>query len=521
MGRHRIKILTGFVRSIGIITIITVLSKLLGLLREVGIGSSFGVGLTTDAFYAALIIPALLFTSIGVAIQNLFMIEFSAVKEKSEDINEQSKLSSNISNILLVVAAIIFTISFIFTPIIVKVIAPGFTDPEKFNLTVKLTRILLPTMLIIPVYQIRASMLRVYNRFVTVSLIDLAFNIFQILYLLLFADKFGIYGLAYSILFAYIFQLAIIEIVALRMGFRHKAILNFNDQHWRTILRLFLPTFVSFGIIQVNAMVDKIIASNLGEGAISALNYGFMIRNVIYSILISTILLVVYPVLLKKKEQKNEKEYNKIGTKTLQAIFVLAMPLSLLLMVFSQPIIRIVFERSEFTSEATIMTSGVLFYYAIGITFFAIKELLVHVSYTYKNTKMPLLITLIGALLNIIFSIILKTYMGVNGIALGLAISEFITFVIIMFYTAKNKYLDFSDTYKQLFIAFLLNLIIAVAIYFTYSLIPTSSSKLIELIYLSVYSIIMFIIYILGLHLSKSTLLTDMILAIRGDNTDA
>lgn len=514
MKNHKFRFLSGLIKTVSAVTIVSITSKILGLLREMGIASYFGVGVKTDAFYVALIIPALLFTSIGTAIQNLFMIEFTAVKN-DQDKTKENRLASNVSNILLVVSSLVFIISFIFTPAIIKVIAPGFVDPEKFNLTVKLTRILLPTMIILPVYQIRASILRVNNKFVTVAIIDLGFNIFQILYLLLFADKFGIEGLVYSVLFAYLFQLIVIELVAYRIGFRNKVVLDFNDRHWKTILKLFFPTFVSFGIIQINATVDKIIASNLGDGAISALNYGFMIRNVLYTVIISTILLVIYPILLKHKNNNDVKSYNAVGKNTFHTLWAIALPITIILMLFSESIVRILFERGEFSTEATLLTSGVLFYYAIGIAFYALKEFLVHICFSQKNTKLPLVVTTIGAVLNIIFSVILKQWMGVNGIALGLAIAEIISVCVIIIYTQKLGYLNLFKAKKDTIIIFVINIIIGGLLFITLPHITLPSNKLMELVYLIIIGLSVLVIYVLALIVGRVSFIRDFIHTIR------
>jgi len=516
MSRHRKGIISGLLTTVSFLTIITVISKLLGLLREVGIASSFD-NITTDALYVALIIPALLFTSIGVALQNLFMIEFTAVKNESIDKENENRLSSNLANILLVFAVIIFIISFIFTPVIIKLIAPGFVNKEKFDLTVKLTRILLPTIVILPLYQIRSSMLRVYNRFVTVAFIDLGFNIFQIVYLFLFADRFGIVGLTYSILFAYVFQLLLIEFISFRMGFRIKAILNFNDKHIKIIFRLFVPTLISFLVIQLNTSIDKVIASSLGDGAISALNYGFMIRTVIYSVSISVILLIVYPVLLRHKNNNDMDNFNKVGTTTFKMLILLTLPFTLILMGFNKSIVRVIFERGEFTSSATLVTSKVLFFYAIGITFYAIKEFLVLVSYSYKNTKLPLFITIISAVLSVCFSLVLKIWFGVYGIALGLALSEFISAVILIIYIIKYNYLDLRKAIKDLFIVLLVNIIIGVILFIIKGYLYIPIKKIFEFLIVGAYGVVLLVVYLIVLRLLKVNVIQDFLVFVRGD----
>lgn len=288
-------ILTNVSKAVGILTIITIISKFLGLFREIGIAAAFGAGMETDAFYVAVLIPTLIFTSVGLALQNLFMIEFTKVKEQTNSLKDQSLLISKMVNILLVTAILLFVISFLFADALVKIIAPGFVDPDKVSLTVVLTRILLPVIIIIPIYNIKASVMKVYNRFGTIGMIDLIFNVAQLTYLLLFADRFGIHGLAYAILGAYLLQLIIVEILMYRLGFRHYFCFGFKDDAIKRIFGLFLPTLLAFAIIQVNAMVEKMIASTLPEGSISALNYALTVRNLVFNVFVLSVLTVIYP----------------------------------------------------------------------------------------------------------------------------------------------------------------------------------------------------------------------------------
>lgn len=496
-------------KTISVLTIITILSKLLGLLREIGIGSIFGVGMETDAFYLTLVIPSLLFVSIGVAIQNLFIIEFTKIKEKGNNLNEQSVVSSNMSNIMLLVSIFIFIISFTFAPTIIKVIAPGFKDPEKFDLSVKLLRILLPTILLIPVYQIKASILKVYDSFVTVSVIDLFFNIFQIVYLLLFSDKLGIIGLAYSVTLSYLFQLIIINIITYQIGIRFKPILNFKEKSFIVILRLFVPTFISFGVIQINSTVDKILASDLGDGAITALNYGFILRTVAFSIIVTTILTVVFPLLLKVKD--NKAKYNNIINSSFKFILAVTLPITILMIVFKTEIVSILFERGAFTSENTILTANVLFYYLIGMVFFSLKELFVYVSYTNEDSKTPLIVTTISALLNIGLSIIFKIYFGVYGIALGMSVAEIISFVIMIVLVRKKNYIKFSNEKHSNLIIILTGVIIGVLIMFTLNYINIGNTLLNNLVVISVTSILYLSIYYIILKLFKINFIKDFI----------
>lgn len=495
-------------KTISFITIIALISKVLGLLREVGIASIFGIGLETDAFYLTIGIPALLFVSIGVAIQNLFIIEFSKVK-KENDINKENYLTSNVSNILSVISIFIFIITFLFTPLIIEIIAPGFKEVEKFNLAVKLTRILLPTIVVIPLYQIKASVLKVYDKFVAVGIIDLSFNIFQIIYLIFFSKRFGIVGLTYAVTLSYLFQYLMITVITYIKGFRFKPVINFKDERFITIIRLFIPTFISFGIIQINETIDKMIASNLGDGAIGALNYGLMLRTVVFSIIVTSIITVVYPLLLKIKD--NKEEFNKTLNNNFKLIILLMIPVTILMILFNKEIVNIIFLRGEFTSEDSKVTSMVLLSYLIGMPFYSIKTLLVHASYTYSDSKLPLLVTVVNAILNIVFSLLLKRYIGVYGIALGLSIADVISVTLMIILMIKKGYLKLRNERLDIIKIILVNIIIALLAFGIMNSVKLNGSNLVLLLYISGISLIFILLYLIILKIFRVQFINEIV----------
>ncbi len=508
------KVVTSVSKIVSIITIISLVSKFLGMLREVGVASLFGVGTETDAFYVAVLIPTLIFTSVGVALQNLFMAEFTNFKEVNQDKFTQSIFISKMVNILLLIAFILFCLSFLFTSTVVKIVAPGFKDPDKFILTVNLTRILLPTLVIIPIYQIKASVLRVYDRFITVAIIDLIFNISQLIYIFVFAKQFGIEGLAVSILLAYGLQLLIVEIIMFHMGFKNKVIIDFKDRLINNVFRLFLPTMISFGIIQINALVDKIIASNLDDGSVSALNYGYMVRSLVYNIMTLSIITVIYPKLLSYLSKNDKKQFNEIAVKTIIFFTLILLPITLIMLIFDEPIIKLIFERGNFTHEDTLLTSKVLFYYAIGIAAFSIKEFFIRICYAYKNTRLPLYITISGTAFSILFSVILKEFIGVNGIALGLSLSEILSLLIFIYFIKKAKYISYENNIADLIKIIIVNItsIIIILIVKSFIYLPNSTFNLVLalVIYVSVY----FLIYLFLCYLLKIKMVNEILLSV-------
>lgn len=488
---------------ISVITLISLFSKFLGMLREVGIANKFGVGSLTDAFYVALVIPTLLFTSVGVAFQNLFMAEFSTYKEHYQNKKAQYHFINKMVSILLVTSFVLFLLSFLFTKGIVRVVAPGFTEVAKFNLTVTLTRIILPTMIIIPIYQIKASVLRIYDKYISVQLIDLFFNICQLIYLYVFAERFGIIGLTITILIAYLLQLVTVDIILFRKGYRYTFILDVKDKYLKNIFILFIPTLISFGVMQINELVNKIIASNLEDGSIAALNYGLMVRNLVYNIITLSLLTVIYPKMLGYKSKNDEETFNQLVVKTTIILTLILLPLSVLMLVFAEPIIRVIFERGKFTPADTLITSKVLFYYTFGILAFSLKDYFVRVAYAYKNTKLPLYITIIGSFLNIILSIILKRYLGVYGIALSLSLSELVSLVVFIIFIMKYRYLDFKQSIKDLIKILFINAGLGMLLILIKGILILPNKTILLIIYLLLYTFIFGLLYFVLLTIFK------------------
>ena len=274
---------------------------------------------------------------------------------------------------------------------------------------------------------------------------------------------------------------------------------------------------ISFGVIQINAIVDKIIASNLDDGSITALNYGFMIRNLIYGVIAASLITVIYPLIIKHIAQNNQKEYNLMISKTINFFILILLPLSLILMIFDNEVVKIIFERGLFTSSDTMLTSKVMFYYTIGMLAFSIKELLIRVSYANHNTKLPLGITIFGSLLNIVLSLILKEYMGVSGIALGLSIAEIMSLFLLIFYMYQSRVFNFRphllDTVKTMTITSVYGFIL----YLLYPYLWLPDGVILLVLSLGLYSGLYLLFVLLSAHLMKVKLINEFIQLIKGN----
>ncbi|MBQ2084381.1 MAG: polysaccharide biosynthesis C-terminal domain-containing protein, partial [Firmicutes bacterium] len=204
---------------------------------------------------------------------------------------------------------------------------------------------------------------------------------------------------------------------------------------------LALPIFIGGSVQQINTFVDRMLASTLPKGSVSALTYGNEIINAIVMLTVSILVTIIYP---KLNQAFAAGDRLSIGTMTERGINVLALlavPLSLGAMVYAQPVIQIVYQRGAFTAEDTAVTASAFFCYAIGLTFLAVNQLITKVFYSLHDTKTAVYCSVAAVVCNIVLNLILVRPMAHAGLALATSIAQAIN-ALLLYYTFKKKYPD-------------------------------------------------------------------------------
>lgn len=411
-------------------------SKFLGFLREVLIAAKFGSGMETDTFFIALSAAGLIGNFLRNAVNTTFIPVISEVECK-EGRKGKVEHTNNMINVILFVAIIIVIIAILNAPLIVKLLASGFKD-EQFDLAVKLTRIGLPMILFNGVIGVMTGYLQSEQRFTATAIIGFPFNFVYICYLLLLSSRFGINGLMITAVIAIFSQLLVQIPEAKISGFKYKFMLDFKDIYIRKVLYLSLPVFIGVAINDLNAIVDKTLASSLAAGSISSLNYANKLNALILGVFITAITTVIFPILSKKANNDNIPGVKKIMGYGVNLILLITTPATIGLIVLAKPIVEIAFQRGEFDSVATIMTSQALIFYSAGLVAMALRLLITRVYYSLQDTKTPMINGVISVGLNIVLNLILVQYMGHAGLAFATSIATTIA-TILMFYGLKKK----------------------------------------------------------------------------------
>ena len=418
-----------------VLMLIILTSKITGFFRDIVLAQTFGAGEITDAYLTALNIPVVLFDGISAALGTTFIPIYFKIKS-SKGQEEVNKFTSNILNIVIIISLIFVLLGVIFAPYIVKIFAVGFKG-DVFDLTVNYSKILIFSMVFIAINGLVSSYLVASGNGYISGAITIPFNIFVII-AIIFASVTESYVMVYGTLIAYIAQLLFQLPLLIKKGYKHRLTVNLRDENIRQILFLVIPVFIGSYINQINAVVNRTLASTLDSGSITALNYANKLNMFAVGVIAVAISTIMYPILSKLASEGNKKLFKINISKSINMIVIIMLPIMVVMTTFSTEIVKVLFEEGSFNSHDTYLTSTALFFYSIGILAYGLKELLAKSFYSLQDTKTPVRNATISVVINIVFSIILVNIMGIGGLALASSISATVTTMLLLISLRKK-----------------------------------------------------------------------------------
>lgn len=447
--------------------VVTMLSKVLGFGREIVLSYFYGTSAYSDVYIVSMNIPLVVFSSIGVALVTTFIPLYQeALNSKGEE--RALKFSNNVMSIVVILSIILGVLGFIFAEPLVKLFAVHYTG-EKLALAVKFVRIMIGGVVFIGLSNLMTSYLQIKGDFTIPGMIGFPNNIVIITSIILSAVTGNIYILAIGTLIGMLSQFLFQVPFAIKKGYKFKPTIDFKDEYLRKMLILVLPVLIGVAVNQVNAMVDRSLASGLGDGVITALNNANRLNGFVMGLFIATLGAVIYPTLSKLSSENNKEKFAESVANSVNCINLLVIPASIGAIVLATPVVRILFERGAFDERSTVLTATALVFYSIGMVGFGLRDILDKVFYSLKDTRVPMINGIISVLLNIILNIILVKVMGHGGLALATSLSAIIC-IFLLFRSLKKKIGYYGqDKIRATFIKTLIaSLVMGVVTYFVY-----------------------------------------------------
>lgn len=423
-------------KSAGIIAIATLASRILGFIRDIAIARFFGTAVFAQAFVVAFRIPNLLRDLIGEgAVNSAFVPVFSGYLAKEKEKREFWRLANTVLNLVAAFLMILILIGMACSPLIVRLIAPGFiSQPEKLGVTVALTRYLFPYILLIGLSACFMGILNSLKEFASSAIGPCLLNLAMITSVVIFRDN--IIALGTGILIGGILQLLIQIPPLVKRGMHLEKKLSLAHPGAKEIGILLIPRIFGTSIYQLSIFVATILASLsaiVGEGAVAALYYANRIFQFPLAIFGLALAQAALPTMSVQAAENNIGELKKTLEFSLRSVFFITLPAAIGLLILSTPITKVLFERGEFGAYSTAITSSALFYYCFGLLFYAGVRMLVSAFYSLKDTATPVKAAFICLIINILFSLVLMRPLKVGGLALAASVSGIANFFILFF----------------------------------------------------------------------------------------
>ncbi|MFA6142180.1 MAG: murein biosynthesis integral membrane protein MurJ [Candidatus Omnitrophota bacterium] len=422
---------THLIKSTGVIGIATAISRILGFIRDIVIAGFFGTAVYAQAFVVAFRIPNLLRDLIGEGAVNAAFVPVLTEELTKNGKRDFFKLAQVLLNILLIVLIVLTVIGVLAAPVIVKLIAPGFSeDLEKFEVTVKLTRLLFPFLLLVGLWAYAMGVLNSLGKFAAPAFGPCLLNLSMIFCAMWFGEN--VFGLAGGVLIGGLLQLLIQMPSLYSSGWRAAVTREYVHPKAKRVGKLLIPRALGACVYQVNVFVSTILASLsgiVGDGAVAALYYANRIWQMPLAIFGIALAQAALPTMSRHVALNDTGKLKETLSFSLKILFFILIPSSIGLMVMSAPITKILFQRGAFTAYSTQITSDALFYYAIGLVACGGIKILVSAFYSMHDTMTPVKIAAASLVLNLIFNLVLMRPLKVGGLALATSISAVFNFL--------------------------------------------------------------------------------------------
>jgi len=435
-------------RSFFTVSFYTLISRILGFIRDILIARYLGSTVTSDAFFVAFRIPNFFRRVLAEGAYSAALIPvFSGIVIDSKDDHEAADFVENTMSLLLFVTVGLSIVFFFSMSYIIQILAPGFSaNKEAFDLAVHFGKIIFPYLIFISLVAHFASINNVHGKFVAGAFAPAILNISLILSLFVLTPYFSTAGhaLSYGVLFGGVFQFLYLYKAVLKFYRPRIRLPQFNEKI-KKFFRLFFPGVIGSGVIQLNIVIGTIIASFLPIGAISHIYYADRLNQLPLAIFGIAMGVVLLPSLSKAIKKNNEKEIEITQNRSLEFCLLISLPSAAGLYILSDPIIHILFERGAFVTEDTFYTAKVLSIFALGLPAYILIKVLITCFFAREDTKTPLYISIISVIVNVVLSLLLISTMREMGIALATAISAWINTLLLFFILRKKNNLSLDD----------------------------------------------------------------------------
>jgi putative peptidoglycan lipid II flippase len=429
-------------RTLMAVSSLTMVSRVLGYVRDFFIARVFGAGLLTDAFFVAFKIPNLLRRLFAEGAFSQAFVPILAEYKNRNTLEETRSLVDAVSTVLFVALVVAAALGVALAPLIVYLTAPGFADePEKFAITVQLLRITFPYIVFISLVALSAGILNTWNRFAVPAITPALLNVAFIVGAAFFAGYFDppILVLAWAVFAGGVLQLVFQIPFLLKMNLLPRWRLDLSHPGVRRVLLLMAPAAFGVSVSQVSLLLNQIFASFLPTGSVSWLYYADRLMELPAGVLGVAVGTILLPSLSKYHASANPAEYSRLLDWGLRITVVLAVPAAVALAVLALPLIAMLFQYGRFSIEDAWMTRQALVAYSLGLVGMILVKILAPGFYARQNVRTPVKIGLVTLVATQLMNLALVGPLRHAGLALAIGLGACLNAGLLYFYLRRNE----------------------------------------------------------------------------------
>jgi putative peptidoglycan lipid II flippase len=414
------------------------LARLLGYFRTVVIGTTFGATEDLDAFYAAFRIPDLIFQLVAAGAVASAVVPIVSGLIANGESTRAWRVVSTLTNMMLVGLLAFAVVAFIWAPEFVRLITPGFTEPQ-LALTVELTRLMLASPILLALGAIVTSALNAERRFAASAVAPIVYNLAIIGAAVLLSESMGVKGLAIGVV-AGSFGLLAVQIPPLfRAGFRYAPRIDLSDDQARKLLTLMGPRVLGLSASQITMVVMTSLATGVAVGAVSAFTIAFAVLQIPMGVIGIPLGIVIFPSLARELAVGRTGNYLELVARSVRILLFVMLPIAALGMVLSVPAIDLLLGYGQFDFDAVQLTAATLQLFLIGLPAHATIGVLARAFYARQDTRTPVAAAILAVVINISLGVALVGPLGLPALGLAIAVGAWAEAILLLIVLRRRE----------------------------------------------------------------------------------
>lgn len=435
-----------------VVSAMTFISRILGLIRDIVIATLVGAGGAADAFFVAFKIPNFLRRLFAEGAFNQAFIPVLAEYAEKKSRAEVRRLNNAVAGCLGLSLVALSSLAILAAPLLVWVFAPGFaSDPEKQAITVDMLRITFPYLLLISLTAFAGSILNTYNRFAIPAFTPVLLNISLIASAIFLSSWAGssAEALAWGVLIAGILQLVFQLPFLAKEGLLPLPFPEWQHSGVKRILKLMAPALFGVSVSQINLLLDTLLASFLTDGSVGWLYYADRLVELPLGVFGIAIATVILPTLSRQHASANKEKFSQLLDWAVRMVLLIGLPAAFALVLLAEPLLITLFQYGAMTAVDVEMSARALRAYALGLLAFMLIKVLAPGYFARQNTRTPVRIAIKAMVANMIFNLILIFPLAHAGLALATAASAFLNAGLLAYGLRKEGVLEWQPGWQR------------------------------------------------------------------------